>query len=280
MKLFVLFALIASCSAFAPAASVRPAVARRSAMPVRQVAPVMELETVDTWCADALILPPEPRPDARDSQRSTQAGSEASVVLTSLLPASTGGETRTTRTRSCSASARTSRPRCSASPPALRSASASTASRRATCSTFSAAARCLPPPCPPSLLPSLHPARARTAEHRPRNASASRLLCSRAASASRAGQRLLRRGRSAGAVLVGPARGVLDPAAERQVSVARSRPSLCVGSCDHRQPSPSVVGRGAAKVRGACCGVYCFPVSLSPLCSGWRWPRSRVNVLS
>ena len=55
MKLFVLFALIASCSAFAPAASVRPAVARRSAMPVRQVAPVMELETVDTWCADALI---------------------------------------------------------------------------------------------------------------------------------------------------------------------------------------------------------------------------------
>ena len=60
MKLCVLFALIASCSAFAPAASVRPAVARRSAMPVRQVAPVMELETVDTWCADALILPPCP----------------------------------------------------------------------------------------------------------------------------------------------------------------------------------------------------------------------------
>jgi len=52
MKLCVLFALIASCSAFAPAASIRPAVARRSAVQVRQVAPVMELETVDTWWGD------------------------------------------------------------------------------------------------------------------------------------------------------------------------------------------------------------------------------------
>ena len=52
----------------------------------------MELETVDTWCADALILPPEPRPDARDSQRSTQADSEASVALTppAALPAQVG----------------------------------------------------------------------------------------------------------------------------------------------------------------------------------------------
>ena len=51
MKLFVVLAVLGSCSAFAPAAGVRPAVARRSALTVRQVAPVMELETVDTWCA-------------------------------------------------------------------------------------------------------------------------------------------------------------------------------------------------------------------------------------
>ena len=51
MKLFAIVALLGSCSAFAPAAGVRPAVARRSAQPVRQMAPVMELETVDTWCA-------------------------------------------------------------------------------------------------------------------------------------------------------------------------------------------------------------------------------------
>merc|ERR1719311_1600545 len=51
-SLCVLVALLGSCSAFAPAASVRPAVARRAAMPVRQVAPLMELETVDTWWGD------------------------------------------------------------------------------------------------------------------------------------------------------------------------------------------------------------------------------------
>ena len=51
MKLFVVLAVLGSCSAFAPAAGVRPAVARSSALAVRQTAPVMELETVDTWCA-------------------------------------------------------------------------------------------------------------------------------------------------------------------------------------------------------------------------------------
>jgi len=49
MKLFVVLAVLGSCSAFAPAAGVRPAVARGSALTVRQMAPVMELETVDTW---------------------------------------------------------------------------------------------------------------------------------------------------------------------------------------------------------------------------------------
>ena len=48
----VLLALLGSCSAFAPAASVRPALARRSAAVARQAAPAMELETVDTWWGD------------------------------------------------------------------------------------------------------------------------------------------------------------------------------------------------------------------------------------
>eukprot|EP00321_Phaeocystis_globosa_P019468 CAMPEP_0118811538 /NCGR_PEP_ID=MMETSP1162-20130426/1709_1 /TAXON_ID=33656 /ORGANISM="Phaeocystis Sp, Strain CCMP2710" /LENGTH=130 /DNA_ID=CAMNT_0006741183 /DNA_START=58 /DNA_END=450 /DNA_ORIENTATION=- len=52
MKLFVVLAVLGSCSAFAPAAGVRPAVARSSALAVRQTAPVMELETVDTWWGD------------------------------------------------------------------------------------------------------------------------------------------------------------------------------------------------------------------------------------
>ena len=51
MKLLLL-ALLGSCSAFAPAASLRPAaVAQRSATPLR-VAPVMELEVQDTWWGD------------------------------------------------------------------------------------------------------------------------------------------------------------------------------------------------------------------------------------
>merc|ERR1719486_750827 len=50
-SLCVLVALLGSCSAFAPAASVRPAVARRAAV-AHRAAPAMELETVDTWWGD------------------------------------------------------------------------------------------------------------------------------------------------------------------------------------------------------------------------------------
>ena len=278
MKLFVLFALIASCSAFAPAASVRPAVARRSAMPVRQVAPLMELETVDTWCADALIMPPEPRPDARDSQRSTQAGSEASVALTPLLPASTGGETRTTRTRSCSASARTSRPRCSASPPALRSASASTASRRATCSTFSAAARCLPPP-----LPSLAAAEsAPGARSHCRAPSPQRQRLSAALLTSRLGFARRSTASTSRALCWCRTRGACTWRAGSSSRTASERGAQPAESlCGIMRPSSAQpVCSGPWRSERARSLLRRLLLSLSPLCSGRRWPRSRVNVLS
>merc|ERR1719446_1880590 len=50
--MLLLLALLGSCAAFAPAASLRPAaLARRSASALR-VAPVMELEVQDTWWGD------------------------------------------------------------------------------------------------------------------------------------------------------------------------------------------------------------------------------------